>query len=199
MGLMRNPEDQIMIDALKVSTKKQITCDLYIQMVLDRLEPLKAEAENLFGEKSEFAKGSGRGWESKLYQRLLLILHKSEEDFHKENIRFIKELDIDEVYEQLQDYIYTNSIEDVDTLANHYEIDEVYDLSIESFRKGIDSCMVKGSFNIGVTLYLEHEDDDGFTMSFPAKFQATFDTVDDKFKIESESFGISVNTDKFYE
>ena len=199
MGLMRDSEDQIMIDALKVSTKKQEICELYIQRVLDRLEPLKAEAEILFGEKSEFAKGSGRGWESKLYRRLLLILHKSEEDFYEENMRFIQYLDIDKVYEQIQDYIYTNSIEDVDTLANHYEIDEVCDLNIESFKKGIDSCLVKGNFTISVILYLEHEDDDGFTMSFPAKFQASFDTMDDEFKLNPESVGISVNTDKFYE
>ena len=99
----------------------------------------------------------------------------------------------------MQDYIYTNSIEDIDTLANHYEIDDVYDLTINSFKNGIDSCQVTGDFKISVILYLDHEDDDGFTMSFPAKFQATFDTLDDEFKLDPETVGISVNTDKFYE
>ena len=189
----------MLIDALKVCTQKREVCELYVQRVVERLTPLLVEAETLFGEKSEFAKGSGRGWESKLYQRLLLILHKSEEDFRKENLRFIQYLDIDEVYEQLQDYIYTNPIEDIDTLANHYEIDDVCDLTINSFKNGIDSCQVTGDFCISVILYLDHEDDDGFTMSFPAKFQATFDTLDDEFKLDPETVGISVNTDKFYE
>lgn len=199
MGLMRDTEDQVLIDALKACTLKREVCELYVQRVVERLTPLQVEAETLFGEKSEFAKGSGRGLESKLYQRLLLILHKSEEDFQKENLRFIQYLDIDEVYEQLQDYIYTNPIEDIDTLANHYEIDDVYDLTINSYKNGIDSCQVTGDFCISVTLYLDHDDDEGFTMSFSAKFQATFDTIDDDFKLDSNSVVVSVNTDKFYE
>lgn len=199
MGLMRDSEDLIMIDALKSCTKKQEVCELYMQRVIERLSPLQESAESLFGIDSEFAKGSGRGWESKLYQRLLLLLHKKEEDFHKENKKYINDIDIDEVYEQLQDYIYTNTIEDVDTLANHYEIDDVYDLIIDSVRKGIDSCEIKGGFNLSVTLYLDHEDDEGFTMSFPATFHATFDSSEDELTLDSESVGISVNTDKFYE
>lgn len=199
MGLMRDSEDLIMIDALKSCTKKQEVCELYTQRVIERLSPLQDSAEALFGKDSEFAKGSGRGWESKLYQRFLLLLHKKEEDFHKENIRYVQDIDIDEVYEQLQDYIYTNTIEDVDTLANHYEIDDVYDLTINSCNKGIDSYMIKGDFTISVILYLDHEDDEGFTMSFPASFQATFDTSDDELTLDSESVGILVNTDKFYE
>lgn len=199
MGLMRGPEDQVMIDALKFCTKKQELCELYIQRVLERLEPLKSESDSLFGSESDFAKGSGRGWESKLYQRMLLILHKSEQDFHNENKRFSHYLNIDRVYEQLQDYIYTNPLEDIDALANHYEVDDMDELVVDSFESGIDSCLVKGRFNISVNLYLDHEDDDGFTMSFPAKFHASFDTEDREFKIDSDSVGISVNTDKFYE
>lgn len=199
MGLMRDSEDQIMIDALKSSTKKREVCEPYVQRVIERLSPLQESAETLFGKDSEFAKGSGRGWESKLYQRLLLILHKKEEDFHNENLKYIPDIDIDEVYEQLQDYIYTNPIEDVDTLANHYEIDDVCDLTIKSCKKGIDSYMIEGSFTISVILYLDNEDDEGFSMSFPAMFEAIFDTLDDEFKLDSESVGISVNTDKFYE
>lgn len=198
MGLMRDCEDQVMIDALKISTKKQELCELYMQRVIERLTPLKESAETLFGKDSEFAKGSGRGWEAKLYQRLLLILHKSEEDFHKENMRFIQYLDIDEVYEQIQEYVYTNPIEDVDTLANHYEIEDINDLAISSIKKGIDCYMVSGEFNIRVILYLDNEDEEGFPMSFPAKFQATFDTYGKEFKLDAESVGISVNTDKYY-
>lgn len=199
MGLMRDSEDLIMRDALKSCTKKQEVCELYTQRVIERLSPLQDSAEALFGKDSEFAKGSGRGWESKLYQRILLLLHKKEEDFHKENIRYVQDIDIDEVYEQLQDYIYTNTIEDVDTLANQYEIEDVYDLTINSCTKGIDSYMIKGDFIICVILYLDHEDEEGCTMSFSASFQATFDTSDDKLTLDSESVGISVNTDKFYE
>lgn len=85
-------------------------------------------------------------------------------------MKYIQYFDIDEIYEQLQDYIYTNPIEDIDTLANLYEIDDVYDLTMNSCENRIDGCQVAGDSHISVILYLDHEDDDGFTMSFPAKF-----------------------------
>lgn len=59
--------------------------------------------------------------------------------------------------------------------------------------------MISGEFNICVILYLDHEDEEGFPMSFPAKFQATFDTFGMEIKLDAESVVVSVNTDKYYQ
>ena len=99
---------------------------------------------------------------------------------------------------QLQEYVWTHPIDDLDPLAHSYEVEEIQDCEIKSYSKEDGYYKVETSFNISVTLYMDNEDVQGFTMSFPATCQCSLVEQEGAIVLDPENLSIDVDTDKFY-
>lgn len=196
MGLMRQDEDIELRDALKESAKKDELCELYVEHVTGLIDPLKESAEILFGKDSEFKSSSGQGSEVKLYKKMLFYIQnpigskQSDTDYP---------FDLDILCEEIQEYVWTSPVDDLDPLGHHYEVEDISAFSIVSYQKGIDTIRVKVTFTISVNIYLDNEDDSGFFMQFPAKCKAELEKDGDKYELNSGTVDISVDTDKYYQ
>ena len=100
--------------------------------------------------------------------------------------------------EQIQGYVWTHPIDDLDSLAHHYEVEDVSDIhETASIYKG-DAVEKRITFKISVTFYLDNEDHNGFKMSFPAKCRADFVKRGEDYMMQPETVTIKVNTDEYY-
>ena len=196
MGLMRRDEDIELLDALKESAKKKEVCEMYVKHVEGFLLPLQSAAEVLFGKDSEFKSSSGQGSEVKLYKKMLYYIQnpigskQTDTDYP---------FDPDKLCEQIQEYVWTTPIDDLDPLGHHYDVDDISAFSIVSYKKGIDTIRVKVTFTISVNIYLDNEDDSGFFMQFPAECKAELEKEGDEYELNTATAEVSVDTDKYYQ
>lgn len=196
MGLMRQDEDIELRDALKKSAQKNEFCEVYVEHVIGLIEPLKEAAEILFGKDSEFKSSSGQGSEVKLYKKML---------FYIQNPVGSKQTDTDYPFdpdilcEEIQEYVWTTPVDDLDPLGHHYEVEDISAFNIVSYQKGIDTIRVKVTFTISVNIYLDNEDDSGFFMQFPAECKAELEKEGDEYELNGAMVEISVDTDKYYQ
>ena len=196
MGLMRQEEDVELRDALKESTRRNEVCEMYVKHITSLIAPLTSAAEVLFGKDSEFRSSSGQGSEVKLYKKMLYYIQnpiggkQTDADYP---------FDPDKLCEQIQEYVWTTPIDDLDPLGHHYDVDDISAFNIVSYQKGIDTIRVKVTFTISVNIYLDNEDDSGFFMQFPAECKAELEKEGDEYELNTATAEISVDTDKYYQ
>ena len=196
MAMMRNDDDAILLKQLKDSAENDEICQPYVERVTDILAPLKKYGEELFGKDSEFASSSGQGAESKMYKRMLYYRQR---EFEDEKDTDTYPFDQDKVGEELQEYLWTNIVDDLDILGHHYEVENIEDFKILSFKKGVDAYEIETAFSVYVNIFMDNEDDSGFSMGFPAEAKLLWDKDGDDFHLDESSVKVSVNTDKYYQ
>lgn len=185
------------------STKKGEICESYCDYMRIILAPILKEADSLFGAKSEFASGSGKGFEVRMFKRLRSILKKIKEvSIEGVNINVVtslgnNQIGIDDIAEQLQSYYWQYEDGELASLGHHYEYEEMGDVELISveLNDGIVKC--KMAFNSSVTLYMDNEDDDGVTVSFPT--EASFELRDNggKWEIDEDSIRSKFDTSSY--
>lgn len=102
------------------------------------------------------------------------------------------------ISEQIQEYVWSHSIDDLDALAHHYEVEDVSDVDVLASEEKEGCVEVNLTFEISVTLYMDNEDEDGFTMKFPSECKAEFDKIGEGYRIHPDTVEIKVNTDEYY-
>lgn len=102
------------------------------------------------------------------------------------------------ISEQIQEYVWSHSIDDLDALAHHYEVEDVSDVDVLASEEKEGCVEVNLTFEISVTLYMDNEDEDGFTMKFPSECKAEFDKIGEGYRIHPDKVEIKVNTDEYY-
>lgn len=185
-------------------TKKGEVCESYCEYMKDVLAPILKEADSLFGKESEFASGSGKGFEVRMFRRLRNILKKiSSVKINDGNISVATSLghdsiSVDDVVEQLQNYYWVNEDGELACLGHHYEYEEMDGVELVSAMIVDGMIKVNMSFDSSVTIYLDNEDDDGVTVSFPT--EATFELQDNggKWEINESSVKTKFDTSGFY-
>lgn len=196
MGMMREDDDTILLKQLRESAEKDEVCLPYVEQVTNTLSPLQKYGENLFGKDSEFSSSSGQGAEGKLYKKMLFYIQRQNTDpIDEKSYPFDKE----KVSEELQEYLWVNPINELDMLGHHYEVENIEDFRIVQYKKGIDAYEVKANFNVYVNIYIDDEDDSGFSMDFPAEATLLWEKDGDKYVLDESSVKINVDTDKYYQ
>ena len=195
MGMLRGDDDVALLGKLIDSSEKGEVCQPYIQHVLKLLAPLQKRGQSLFGDSSECRSSSGQGSESKLFRKMLYYLQNRGPveithnlyGFNAESLR-----------ENIQEYVWTHSIDDLEPLGYKYEVEEIGDFKIEKYGKAGDVYDVKASFNIYVIIFLDNEDETGYNMKFPAYCTVSVKTRGDGFEFEKDSVSVYVDTEKYY-
>lgn len=197
MGVIKNREHQQIIADLKNCTQKGCICQEYIDYVVAKLEPLKPQAQKLFGEGSEFASSSGKGAESKLFKRIIYELKRKDVVLYTEKEKQYP-FNLDRLGECIQEYMWLNVIDELDMLGHHYETEEISELQIVSHSGSSDAFRIKCKFEVCVNIFLDNEDFSGMNMHFPAVLSGVVDTKDNKYELETDGLEINVNTDEYY-
>ena len=197
MGMMRSDKNQLLLRQLKECAAADMVCQQYIDHVIEKLKPVTKYGELLFGENSEFSSSSGLASVSKLYKKILYYLYLQQSQ--TEVIQGLP-FDSNKVSEELQDYLWMTSIDDLNTLGHHYDVENISEFEIDTDsiknNKDIDVYEVKATFTVYVNIYLDNEDDSGFSMEFPA--EATL-LVDKDSRIDNKNIKVSVDTEKYYQ
>lgn len=199
MSLVRDPENEKILSALRKSAMKNEVCEEYVVMVCRILSPLKDNEDKLFGAESEFAGGSGKATEVKLYRKMLYLIENTNAINNTTDIQMPQELSVSDAAEQIQEYLWLNVVEDLDGLSHHYEVEDISDFEITSCVKAIDGYKLTCNFNVTVNLFIDEEDNIGFSMTFPAKCNCVFDMKSGKAELDVDDITIEVNTDSYYE
>lgn len=194
MGKVRTKDDYKLKQELQNSALFGETCREYIDHAKDILSPLVKHERKLFGKNSEFSSTSGQGSEGKLYKRMKQILENS----YTNDPDFPEILDPEDISMQLQEYFWSTPIDDLDPLAHSNEVEEINDLEIVNYKKDGSGFSVHCSFKIEVTLYIDNEDEHGFSMEFPAECKAFYKVIDSTLLLDEESVSVKVNTDEYY-
>ena len=184
-------------------TKKGEICESYCEYMKEVLAPILKEADAIFGTESEFASGSGKGFEVRMFKRLRSILKKIKcATIEGKNISVAtslgsEQISIDDIVEQLQSYYWTTEDGELASLGHHYEYEEMEDVDLISATVDDGTVKCKISFNSSVTIYLDNEDDDGVTLSFPT--EASFEIQDNggKWEINEDSVRSKFDTSSY--
>lgn len=178
-------------------TDEQYISTPFVEYVKDQLNMVpKAKREQFFGTESVYAGSSGRGLEAKLYKELRSAIFNDQ--LFEDNSE--KSFPVNEIAEQLQEYLWLNVESDLDCLGQRYEFDDLIDLRVESFTKTEDKTIeCEVSFKSGITIYMDNEDETGFSMSFPSKAALVIKESSGKWILEDESVEATFDTSKYYE
>ena len=186
-------DDSTMIFDLS-ATKEGDLCPSYHVYVKKKLQPLQSKGKEIFGEESKFQKASGKATESNLYKTMLDVISKAERNekpTSKENVPF----DLDNIYEQLQEYLWQYPQSDLDELGHHYEFDTIDNVRMDRYTAtSADSYRIFLRFDSSVTIYLDNEDDSGISCSFPTTAELNVERKDGDWYIETENMKIKFDT-----
>ena len=195
MGMLREDSDTQLLSCLKESASNNTVSEPYINHVTKMLEPLKKYAESLFGERSEFKSSSGQGSEAKLFRKMLYYLQNPDPILKDgESYGF----DAESLREQVQEYIWTHPVDDLEPLGHRCEVEEIDEFKIEKYGEREDGYDVKAAFNVYVNIFLDNEDETGFSMQFPASCEVSLKHKGNSYEIDEENVIISVDTEKYY-
>lgn len=196
MGMMRSDNDQLLLTQLKKSAEIDEICEEYVNHVTVLLNPLTGFAEVLFGDHSSFKSSTGQGSEVKLFKKMLFYLQNPMVSSNGQNKY---PFDINVLNEQIQEYMWSHSIDDLEYLGHHREIEEISGLSVNRFDVKGDTLTAELSFYVYVSIYIDNEDDLGFGMRFPATGSVVMEKRANLFELDQESVHIHVNTDTYYQ
>lgn len=184
-------------------TKKGDICESYSKYIKEVLSPILTEADSIFGENSEFSSGSGKGFEVRMFKRLRSILKKityatiEEKSISVTTSLGRDQISIDAIIEQLQSYYWTTEDEELASLGHHYEYEEMEDVKLISAMVDDSSVKCKMAFNSSVTIYMDNEDDDGLTLSFPTEVYFEVQDNGSKWEINEESVRTKFDTSSY--
>lgn len=169
----------------------------YMQHACKLFERIKKDKRaSLFGKESNYSGSSGKGSEVKLYKELRsLIFNNNIVDalFDAGN------LPINEIAEQLQEYLWINVESDLDCLGHRYEYEELSDLEADNIRREDDIIHCDVTFSSGITIYIDSDDQTGFNMCFPSKASITMRHLDGKWMLDEDSVKAEFDTSKYYQ
>lgn len=179
------------------------TCNSYCSYIKEVLSPIKEESNKIFGENSEFASGSGKGFEVKLFKKLKGFLNKiTKIEFDQNKIQLSssltkKDIGLIDIVEQLREYYWTEEDSELATLGHHYEYDDMDDIRFVSVKEenGIIKCEV--TFDSTVTIYMDNEDEKGFSMTFPSKAKFTLQENSSEWEIDVSSIRSEFDTSNY--
>lgn len=179
--------NSLFLDKIEVSEKYYS----FAKHLLGRVSEEKTV--NLFGEGSPYAGSSGKGSEVKLYKELRSSVFNQQlfEDLHD------KSIPVNDIAEGLQEYLWTHVDSDLDSLGYRYEYEDLSDLEIEEYTNEGDQIHCTVKFNSGITIYIDNEDETGFSMSFPSKASMTMFKRDRRWILVEESVKTSFDTSKY--
>ena len=166
-------------------------------------EKLKFLFDSIFGENSDFSSGSGKGFEVRMFKRLRSILKKityatiEEKSISVTTSLGRDQISIDDIIEQLQSYYWTTEDEELASLGHHYEYEEMEDVKLISAMVDDSSVKCKMAFNSSVTIYMDNEDDDGLTLSFPTEVYFEVQDNGSKWEINEESVRTKFDTSSY--
>lgn len=166
------------------ATNEGEKCPSYYAYIKKKLLPLRSRGREIFGDDSKFLKASGKATESHLYKTILEVIAKAErpeDNRKKEEVSF----ELDSICDQLQDYLWTNTQDELDALGHHYEygsMDNVYVLRTTVMSERC--CRVLLSFDSSVTIYLDKEEDSGMSYSFPTTAEFDVEKTEAGWKID---------------
>jgi hypothetical protein len=199
MKIVRTAGDEEMIGALKWSEERQELCELYMDRVEEMLSPLKERAEELFGTKSVYNSKSGKGAQTTLRNQLLSILGleksilKVRADWSG---RINLEKVVENVYNYVQNYVYSQYLNDIDPLCNHYEAMDISNLLFTRIESVGNLFRINCKLDLDVQLYLDSTNEANFSMNFPCECVAILSSVDLEVKVV-EDFRVDVT--KYYQ
>lgn len=172
-------------------------CQSYYTYIKEKLRPLQSKGNEIFGNDSRFSKTSGKATETNLYKTMLDVLSKVDRNNpHKENkdIPF----DLDDICNQLQEYLWMNPQDDLDSLGHHYEFDSIDNVSMVRHKALSGDCYrISLLFDSSITIYLDNEDDSGVSYSFPTSAELDVRKEDGKWTADMENMKIGFDTDKY--
>lgn len=192
MSSVRKPNNDPLISALKKSAQLGEVCLPYVEKVTEYLKPVEVKADVLFGKESQFANVSGKGSEVKLYKTMAQMIRNSttaSQQILSKNL-------IDDMALALQQYMWTASLEQLDSISHHYEVNEIRDFKVLTSKDLGDSYLVHITCETATTLYLDSDDGDGFNMAFPTECQVLFARDTERLRVKSAE--IEINVDKFF-
>lgn len=179
------------------ATSEGDLCQSYYTYIKEKLRPLQSKGDEIFGNDSRFSRTSGKATETNFYKTMLDILSKAERNNpHKENIDI--PFDLDDICDQLQEYLWMNPQDDLDSLGHHYEFDSIDNISMVRHTALQDgSYHISLLFDSSITIYLDNEDDSGVSYSFPTKADFDVKKTAGKWTMDAESMKISFDTSKY--
>lgn len=176
-------------------TKEICVSQEYFDHTIRLLERVPKESrETLFGEKSKYSGSSGKGTEVNLYKELRSLVFN-------DNLTMVDQdssLPVDEIAAQLQQYLWQHVESDLDCLGYRYEYEDLTDLIIDKYSAIDENTMrFNVSFDSGITIYMDNEDETGYSMSFPSKASLTMLKDCGKWQLNEESVRASFDTSEY--
>ena len=104
---------------------------------------------------------------------------------------------VDDIAEELQEYLWTHVESDLDCLGYRYEYDELSGLVVEDYDKNGERLRCSVKFNSGVTIYIDNEDETGFSMCFPSKASLEMLKKDGKWELVESSVKTAFDTSNY--
>lgn len=198
LGMMRDDDEYTLLRQLKDSAANNKVCQQYVDRVMEILSPVTEYGELLFGKNSEFLSSSGLASVSKLYKKILFYLQLAQETKEIQEPQGSQELPFssNKICEELQEYLWTTPIEDLNPLGHHYEVENISEFKIVNFEK--DSDEVFATFSVHVNIYLDNEETSVFSMQFPADATMFLNNDDSGYHLDENNIKVSVNTSKYY-
>ena len=163
----------------------------FTKLLLERIPIQKRTA--LFGDESKYAGSSGKGSETKLYKELKSLI------FNRQLFEVGQDssIPVDDIAEELQEYLWTHVESDLDCLGYRYEYDELSGLVVEDYDKNGESLRCSVKFNSGVTIYIDNEDETGFSMCLPSKASLEMLKKDGKWELVESSVKTAFDTSNY--
>lgn len=179
------------------ATKEGDLCPSYRTYVKKKLQPLQSKGKEIFGEESKFQKASGKATESHLFKTMLDVISKAERN-EKPTATFKTPFNLENIGEQLQEYLWQNQQSDLDELGHHYEFDTIDNVRMDRCTAtSADSYRIFLRFDSSVTIYLDNEDDSGISYSFPTTAELDVERKGRNWHIETENMKIKFETSEY--
>lgn len=195
MSDIRNKASNDIVNSLYLN---EVTIsDKYYNFVLCIFRKLsKSKAEHLFGRNAQFVASSGKGSEVKLYKELRSELFSHNKKVASSIISLPFKLE--DVTAQLQEYLWLNVQNELDSLGYRYDFDELSGLVVDEYNKLGNTYKLIVRFTSGVTIYMNNEDITGISMSFPTKANVIMEEKSNKWVLNEDSLSLEFDTQKFF-
>lgn len=202
LSYIRNSSEDDFLFNMKSTPQGEICQDYYHRM-MELLAPIKESAEKLFGENSDFASGSGKGFEVRMFKAMKVILKQiNSVKILKDSIEVTtslskRNISIDDVVVMLRSYYWTNVDDELSSISHHYEFDDMEDIELHSVEEKDGKLFCEMTFEGCVTLYLANDDDRGFDQIFPATVRFALEDDGGNWELDEESVETRFDTSEF--
>lgn len=209
---MREKGDEDLLRALRDTQVGRI-CEPYGKQVEMRLQPVAAIAEDLFGKESKYGGTGGKGLEAALYKKMREVIveaHLIEEEpvpkissderiaaiewaRHSKIVGQLYKLGIRNVENELDKYLTTNVIDDLELNCHHYFYHRFDFLRYISYRESDEGVLLEGKMSILIDTYLDAEEEIKIPMRIPCTFKFVMKKEGNGWKGEENGIFVETN------